>query len=81
MYCLTVGNFDFTRKIEQIEFSIFEEKIRQNETVLYCLAIDNFDLTRKIEENSFFNFLKKNSSKYIPSYLGTYGVRILGKVL
>ena len=51
---ILVDNFDFTRKIE--ENSIFEEKIRQNTTVLYCLAVDNFDFTRKIVKNWFLSF-------------------------
>jgi len=51
---ILVDNFDFTRKIE--ENSIFEEKIRQNATVLYCLAVDNFDFTRKIVEKLIFKF-------------------------
>ena len=36
-------------KIEEIQFSIFEEKIRQNTTVQYCcLPFYNFDFTRKM---------------------------------
>ena len=49
----------FHEKRWKIQFSIFEEKSRQNTTVMDCLLIDNFDLTRKIQKFGNADFLPR----------------------